>query len=119
MITGAMSEDFVSVPWLRRLITVVMLAGLVLLGFRVMEPFIVPLVWAAILAYVSWPAHERLLVWVRGRGIVAALIMTAAVSAAVIAPLAWLAVVLRLESVGAFYTSTICSPAARNCRPRC
>ena len=53
-----MIEDFVSAPWLRRLITVVVLAGLVLLGFRVMEPFIVPLVWAGILAFVSWPAYE-------------------------------------------------------------
>ena len=40
-------EDFVSAPWLRRLLTVTLLGGLVLLGFRVMEPFIVPVVWAA------------------------------------------------------------------------
>ena len=60
-----MIEDFVSAPWLRRLITVVVLAGLVLLGFRVMEPFIVPLVWAGILAFVSWPAYEGMLRLVR------------------------------------------------------
>jgi predicted PurR-regulated permease PerM len=51
-------EDFVSAPWLRRLITAVLLAGLVLLGFRIIEPFIVPLVWAGILGYVSWPAYR-------------------------------------------------------------
>jgi len=98
-----MSDDIVSAPWLRHLITVVVLAGLVLLGFRVMEPFIVPLVWAAILAYVSWPAHERVLAWVRGRRIIAALIMTVIVTAAVIAPLAWLGVVLRVEVMHAFH----------------
>src|SRR5205807_1119502 len=87
-------EDFVSAPWLRRLIAAVVLAGLVVLGFRVLEPFIVPLVWACILAFVSWPAHARLLRLCRGRSTVASLLTTTAVSLAVIAPLAWLAVVL-------------------------
>ena len=100
-----MVEDFVSAPWLRRLITVVVLAGLVLLGFRVMEPFIVPLVWAGILGFVSWPAYERVLRRLGGRGIIAALIMTTVVSAAVIVPLAWLAVVLRIELVHAYHES--------------
>jgi predicted PurR-regulated permease PerM len=96
-------EDLVSAAWLRRLITVVLLTGLVLLGFRVMEPFIVPVVWAAILAFVSWPAYERLLSLLRGRSVLAALLMTTAVSVAVIAPLAWLAVVLRIELVRAWH----------------
>jgi predicted PurR-regulated permease PerM len=97
-------EDF-SAPWLRRLITAALLAGLVLLGYYVLDPFIVPLVWAAILAFVSWPAYEWLLRALHGRGIVAALIMTAAVSLAVIVPLAWLAVVLRLEVVHAYHAT--------------
>ena len=94
-------EDFVSAPWLRRLFTAVLLGGLVLLGFRVFEPFIVPLVWAGILAFVSWPFYEWLLRACRERRTVAALLMTAAVTAAVIAPLVWLAVVLRIELVRA------------------
>jgi predicted PurR-regulated permease PerM len=102
-----MIEDFVSAPWLRRLITVVVLAGLVLLGFRVMEPFIVPLLWAGILAFVSWPAYEWMLRLVRGRGVLAALIMTTAVSVAVVAPLAWLAVVLRVELVHAYHEAEL------------
>jgi predicted PurR-regulated permease PerM len=92
-------EDFVSAPWLRRLITATLLAGLVLLGFRVMEPFIVPVVWAAILAFVTWPAYLRVLKACRGRRAIASLILTAAVSLAVIAPIAWLALVLRIELV--------------------
>lgn len=92
-------EDFVSAPWLRRLITATLLAGLVLLGFRVMEPFIVPVLWAAILAFVTWPAYLRVLRACRGRRVLAALILTIAVSLAVIAPIAWLALVLRLELV--------------------
>lgn len=92
-------EDFVSAQWLRRLITVTVLAGLVLLGFRVMEPFIIPVVWAAILAFVTWPAYVRVLRACRGRSVIASLIMTAAVSIAVIAPIAWLALVLRIELI--------------------
>jgi predicted PurR-regulated permease PerM len=95
-------EELVFAPWLRRLITLVLLAGLVLLGFRVMEPFIVPVVWSCILAFVTWPAYEWVLRRCRGRQIIASLLMTTAVSVAVIAPLAWLAVVLRIELVHAY-----------------
>src|SRR5256885_14583046 len=84
-------EDFVSAPWLRRLIAAVVLAGLVVLGFRVLEPFIVPLVWACILAFVSWPAHARLLRLCRGRSTVASLLTTTAVSLARVAPPPWAA----------------------------
>jgi len=94
-----MMEDFVSAPWLRRLITATLLAGLVLLGFRVMEPFIVPVVWAAILAFVTWSTYLRLLRACGGRRVLASLLMTIAISLAVIAPIAWLALVLRIELV--------------------
>src|SRR5438874_5140239 len=65
-------EDLVSAPWLRRLIIAALLAACVLLGFRVMDPFIVPLVWAAILAFVSWPAYQWLRDKCRGHTTVAA-----------------------------------------------
>ena len=95
-------EDL-SAPWLRRLITAVLLMGLVLLGFRIMDPFIVPLVWAGILTFVTWPAYRWLRRRCRGRNTIAALLMTVAVSVAVVAPLAWLAVVVRLEVVHAYH----------------
>jgi predicted PurR-regulated permease PerM len=98
-----MSEDFLSAPWLRRLITVALLAGLVLLGFLVLDPFIVPIVWAAILAFVTWPGYVWLIGKCRGRATIAALAMTAVVSVAVIAPIAWLAVVVRFELVHAYH----------------
>lgn len=97
------ADEVMSTIWLRRLITVVLLAGLVLLGWKVMDPFIVPLVWAAILAFVTWPAYEWLLVRLGGRRILASLIMTLVVSLAVIVPLAWLGAVLRIEVVHAYH----------------
>jgi predicted PurR-regulated permease PerM len=103
-------EDLASAPWLRRLITVAVLALLVLLGFRVMEPFIVPLVWAGILAFVTWPGYVRLLQLCRGRRTPAALLMTLLVTLAVIAPLVWLVAVLRVEIVHAYHeTQTLLS----------
>jgi predicted PurR-regulated permease PerM len=96
-------EDFGSTPWLRRLLSIVLLAALVLLGFRVVEPFIVPVVWASILAYVSWPAYTWLVAKLRGRELLAAVIMTIAVSAAVLVPIAWLAIVLRIDLVRAYH----------------
>ena len=96
-------EDFVSALWLRRLLTVVLLGVLVLLGFRVISPFIVPIVWAAILAYVSWPAYAWILRRLGGRATLAALVMTTLVSAAVIVPIAWLAVVLRIELIRGYH----------------
>jgi predicted PurR-regulated permease PerM len=90
-------EDLASAPWLRRLITVALLAGLVVLGFRVMDPFIVPVLWAGIFAYLSWPAYARLLRASGQRRNLASLLMTTAVSAAVVAPLVWLALELRIE----------------------
>ena len=96
-------EDLVSAPWLRRLISIALLAGLVLLGFRVIAPFIVPVVWAAILAYVSWPAYQWLTRKLGGRALLAASLMTIAVSAAVLVPIAWLAVVLRIDLIRAYH----------------
>jgi predicted PurR-regulated permease PerM len=102
-----MQEEVVSAPWLRRLLTAVLLAGLVLLGVRVLSPFIVPIVWAAILAYVSWPAYEWLLRRLNGRVLPASLLMTAAVSLAVLVPIAWLGIVLRIELIRAYHEAQV------------
>src|SRR6185437_1328017 len=96
------AEDFVSAPWLRRLITAVMLAALVVLGFQVLDPFIVPMVWAAILAYVSWPVYQWFVRVLGGRKTIASLVMTIIMTAAVIVPLAWLILTLRVEIVRAY-----------------
>jgi len=100
---GNTMEDLISAPWLRRLIIAALLAAFVLLGFRVLDPFIVPLVWAGILAFVSWPAYRWLRDKCRGHTTVAAVLMTIAMTAAVVAPLAWLAVVLRVELAHAWH----------------
>jgi len=94
--------EHVSTPWLRRLIVATLLAGLVVLAFEVLAPFIVPVVWAIIIAYVSWPTNARLRERCGGRVGWAAFFMTAAITAAVIVPIVWFVLMLRIELVGAY-----------------
>lgn len=95
-------EDLTRALWLRRLIVASLLAGLLLLAFQVLQPFLVPVIWAVILAYVTWPAHERLVKVFRGRRSPAALIMTILMVILIVAPLAWLVMLVQTELVGAF-----------------
>ena len=95
-------ETFASQPWLRRLLVAALLAGLILLSFQVLQPFIVPLVWAGILAYVTWPVYQRVLRWCGGRKTLASLIVTIALTAAVIVPTVALVSILRVEFVKAY-----------------
>jgi predicted PurR-regulated permease PerM len=84
-------------PWLRRTLTGMVLAALLLLGFAVLRPFIVPVIWAGILCYVSWPLYLRSIRLLGGSRTAAALLMTLALTAAVIVPMALLLMMLRSE----------------------
>jgi predicted PurR-regulated permease PerM len=95
-------EDFASAPWFRPLVVAILLAGVIFLGFQVLQPFIVPLIWAGILAYVTWPIYLRLLSLLNGRRVLGALIMTLAITVAVIVPMIWLFTLLRVELVNAY-----------------
>jgi len=68
-----------------------LLAGaLVLFGwllFRVVEPFLAALAWAAILAAALWPLHRRVRARMPGRARVAALLMTLLITVAIVLPL--------------------------------
>jgi predicted PurR-regulated permease PerM len=95
-------EDLTRALWLRRLVVASLLAGLFLLAFQVLQPFIVPVIWAGILAFVTWPLHERMVVWVGGKRAVAASIMTVLLSILILAPLFWLVWLLQTEVLAAY-----------------
>lgn len=97
-----MVEDLTRATWLRRLVVASLLAGLFLLAFQVLQPFIVPVIWAGILAFVTWPLHERVLRWVGGRRAISATIMTVLLALAIIVPLAWLVTLLQVEALTAY-----------------
>ena len=44
----------------RRLILALLLGGLLVLAYSVLHLFLVPIAWAAIMAYATWPMYVRL-----------------------------------------------------------
>ena len=97
-----MLADLPTAPWFRRLLVAGLILGILLLTFSVLQPFIVPLIWGAILAYVSWPMHLRILRMVGGRSSVASLISTLIVTVIIVVPLVWLVLLLRVEAIAAY-----------------
>jgi predicted PurR-regulated permease PerM len=97
-----MLADLPTAPWFRRLLVAGLILGILVLTFSVLSPFIVPLIWGGILAYVSWPLNQRLLTALRGRDGLAALITTLIVTAVIVVPLVWLALMLRAEALSAY-----------------
>jgi predicted PurR-regulated permease PerM len=97
-----MLADLPTAPWFRRVLVAALILGIVLLTFSVLQPFIVPLIWGAILAYVSWPLQQRLERVLRKRAGLAALLTTLIVTLAIVVPLVWLILMLRVEAVDAY-----------------
>lgn len=99
-------EDLTKALWLRRLIVASLLAGVAILAFQVLQPFIVPVVWAVILAYVTWPMHEWLVRIFGGRRTPAALLMTLLLTAVIVLPVLWLIALMQTEALGAYRSFT-------------
>ena len=97
-----MLADLPTAPWFRRVLVAGLILGIVLLTFTVLQPFIVPLIWGAILAYVSWPLQQRIERMMRGRAGLAALVTSMLVTLAIIVPLVWLILLVRVEAVDAY-----------------
>ena len=95
-------EDLTRAVWLRRLVVASLLVGLFVLVVQVLQPFVVPLLWSAILAYATWPAFTWLRTRFGGRAGSAALLMTLLISAAIILPIVWLISLLQSEAVHAY-----------------
>jgi predicted PurR-regulated permease PerM len=81
----------------QRLMLFIVLGGLVFAGYIVLELFIVPLAWGAILVYGTWPLYQRLCRLLRGSTMVGASLMTLVLTAAFVLPAFWLASVLADE----------------------
>ena len=87
---------------LRRTLLGLLGASLTVLCLWVLAPFLASIIWATILAYVSWPAC-RLVRRPFGRSATAAaLVMILLVTCLLVVPLLWLVVLLRNELMGSF-----------------
>jgi predicted PurR-regulated permease PerM len=65
-------------------------ALLISYSFRILEPFFTPLLWAGILAVTLYPLHLRLTRAWKGRGTLAAVIITITGMLVLIVPMVWL-----------------------------
>ena len=86
----------------RRVILALLLGALFILGYLVLGWFIAPAVWAAILAYVTWPAYTRLRSLMRGHALGSALVMTLLLTTAFVLPLLGMIALMQREFVLAY-----------------
>lgn len=78
------------------------LAGLLALSYLVLAPFLIPVAWAAILVYVTWPIFRRLRGWLGQRVGLSALLMTLFLTLTFVLPLISMVVMLRQELPAAY-----------------
>jgi len=89
-----------------RVLLGLLLGALAVLCFLVLRPFLAPILWAAILAYVTWPLYCRLRVPFRKFNTAAASVMTLLVVAVAIVPLLWLVLLVQHELVDGYRNFT-------------
>lgn len=97
-----MLSDLPTSPWFRRVLVAGLILGVVLLTFSVLQPFLVPLIWGAILAYVAWPLQQRALRYTGGKVSVASGFTTAIVTLILVVPFVWMVLLLRVEAMSAY-----------------
>jgi predicted PurR-regulated permease PerM len=81
----------------RRVILGFLLGGLLLLSYAVLHLFIVPVAWAIIIAYATWPLYRRLRARLWRYPALAAFLMTLMLTAAIVLPALWMGMLLRTE----------------------
>ena len=85
----------------QRGILLLMLGALLAISYLVLHLFIVPVAWAMIIAFATWPLYLPLRRSLGKHTTVSALVMTLIVSAAFVLPTLWLVLLMQYE-VGAF-----------------
>ena len=81
-----------NVLFYERVLAIAGLGLLALLLYRILEPFLAPIVWALFLGFLLQPAQGRLKAWLRGRDTIAAFLLTILTLLLFIGPLTALAV---------------------------
>jgi predicted PurR-regulated permease PerM len=87
---------------LRRALLGLSLAALSLTCLLILGPVLASVVWAAILAYASWPVYRRLHARLGTFNTFSAFTMTLLMTCAVLVPTVWLLMLLRAELVSAY-----------------
>lgn len=82
------------------------LAGLLFFSYLILLPFIIPVAWAIILVYVTWPAYYRLRALLNERRNISSLLMTLLLAGAFALPILWVIAMLR-EEIPTVYAASI------------
>ena len=88
----------------RQIFSLLLLVVMLGLGYWVVKPFLVPVAWAAIIAFLTWPAYRRLRQPFEQHSFVAALIMTTLLIILLVLPISWFLVRMQSELVNAYET---------------
>ncbi len=101
-----MMNDFL-VNVIRSLIPCILLAGLLLLSYSVLNEFLIPLAWAIIIAYVMWPAYQWLRHQLNNKDTLSASVMTCLITIVITLSLYSLASLLQNETKIAYQSLSI------------
>ena len=89
--------DQVTARSIRRIIVGLLLGGLLILGYIVLQPFVIPVIWAMVIAYATWPVYSLLCRYIHSRKTLSALLMTLLLTTAFVLPTLWMLSLLRDE----------------------
>ncbi len=87
---------------MRSLIPGILLASLLILSFIVLREFLLSLVWAIIITYVTWPAYQWLRHQLKDQANLSAIVMTTIIAAVISLTLYWLVAMLQNETKAAY-----------------
>ena len=93
-----------AIPMSGRIAALLFLGFLLVLGFLVLRNFIVPMVWAGILTYVSWPLYKLINTRVGARANLSALITTLLLAFLIVLPLVFGGAMLADELADAYHS---------------
>lgn len=100
-------NDFLSKPFYRDIIPGILLVSLLLLSYMVLREFLLSLIWAFIIAYVTWPAYRWLRRRLKGKKSFSALLMTLIIATFLFLVIFWLLALLQEELKAAYQTLSI------------
>ncbi len=94
--------DHLSQTGTRRTLLGLLLGGLLVLAYTVLQLFLVPVAWAAIMAYTTWPLYVRLRRVTGGRATLSAALLSLLLLATFVLPALWLVLTMRVELAAAY-----------------
>jgi predicted PurR-regulated permease PerM len=102
----------------RRIALGLFLAGLLVLSYQVLHIFLVPVAWAIILVFVTWPLHRLLCRWFGSRSGISAGLMTLFLALTFGLPLLWAILMLRNEVPAAHQSLVVFLAGGADSLPR-